>query len=1189
MNALEILKKHDDTSCILLYGDTSDLVLSKDLCFREFRVALADILHEAGYDNVVFYDSTNASGKFVYDDESAYYTGIAREEYVKKHGTISSKMAKKMTADSTIKKTSTIKQFGMPRKKVSQPVSSDPTQSTSTADPVSQAQMKYQQRNMDEVVFHGELETYMKNDTYRSAVILTDINNFLRNSAVKDKFSEDIRNTWNKNNLLIFIHPDLSFAQNREFFQLLRSIGLLEYFYDNGNTCEEDYTPKKARVFKIEQFFEDEITYLLKLGQIQYGFHYADSITKTAEKIHYIIKSQKESERISMRMLKERMLKYALDHTGADISNKDIEKILGYRLQDIDFNPWETLKSRRGWEDIVVTLEAFLKNNASEQEEKEPIPSQKTLFVKRMGGRDNQAEYYPGSNKLPHIMLEGSPGTGKTTSIKQIGRILHDEGFLATGHVVPASRADLIGDVIGATAIKVREMVAKAEGGVLFVDEAHQLCENNDDKGNGGIFAKEAVGQLVKCMTDETTNVLFVFAGYRSTKGFKDGVKGLFEMDPGLEDRIKIKITIPDYKPEILVDIFLSTLEKKGYQLGADLTKKDLHTFMTNIYQTRNRRTFSNGRYVTEVLIENRLIKHAVSRGDSSFILKEDFGELQPKFEQVTLEKVKEEFENMPGLGEIGISIAEKYINFRQMKIDDGVAVDKIPGCKHMILVGNPGTGKTTLVNMLCRAFGAANIMSGLDAVIVDTPIGLRVDDLKDKIKEAVNSNTILFIDEAHDSSEEILKSLLHEMSENKELTCAFAVYPNRLTEFLKKARGFRDRCDKPYIISDYTPEQMYEIFSAECESEENRCICTDDFSEQLKVLFRNWYHTKDADDDFSNARQVISLFEETKAKHYTRVGRDSYKTECIHELSTLDIPDEYLGIIEAQSGNRNFEDVMTEMDKYYGWAELKQWLKTKHTQLNLKKRGLVKFPIKMGNMCFVGGPGTGKSTSGPLFAEACYALGLTSTSKFKKYLAKDLISGYKGQTAQKIAAAMEAGKKGVILIDEAYALTPDPTSENNDFENAAVNYLLDFTEENRKDTIVILAGYEDRIKQLLASNIGLNDRFPIKIRFPNFSADECTEILNSMLEQYIKVSDECILVEKQMFKSVCNLSQFANARTVRNIQNEIFNAFSERVTKNMDDVNENKNLPEYNGILESIVIPEDIENGFLSWQKLNG
>lgn len=80
MNALDILKKHDDTSCILLYGNTSDLVLSKDLCFREFRVALADILYETGYDNVVFYDSTNASGKLYMMTASAYYTGNCKRE-----------------------------------------------------------------------------------------------------------------------------------------------------------------------------------------------------------------------------------------------------------------------------------------------------------------------------------------------------------------------------------------------------------------------------------------------------------------------------------------------------------------------------------------------------------------------------------------------------------------------------------------------------------------------------------------------------------------------------------------------------------------------------------------------------------------------------------------------------------------------------------------------------------------------------------------------------------------------------------------------------------------------------------------------------------------------------------------------------------------------------------------------------
>ena len=122
MNVLDILKKHDDTSSILLYGNTTDLLLSRDLCFREFRVALADILHEAGYDNVVFYDSTNASGKFVYDDESAYYTGIAREEYEKKHGSAPSKIVSKTNSDNAVKK-KTIKQFGMPRKKISQTAS----------------------------------------------------------------------------------------------------------------------------------------------------------------------------------------------------------------------------------------------------------------------------------------------------------------------------------------------------------------------------------------------------------------------------------------------------------------------------------------------------------------------------------------------------------------------------------------------------------------------------------------------------------------------------------------------------------------------------------------------------------------------------------------------------------------------------------------------------------------------------------------------------------------------------------------------------------------------------------------------------------------------------------------------------------------------------------------------------------
>lgn len=1172
MSLFDVLKMHNDTSCILLYGKTTDSIISSDLCIREFRVALADVLHEAGYDNVVFYDSTNATGKFVFDDASAVYTGI------------SSKTNTSDESQKAQKNAPSVVQFGKPRKKINSAKNQNPSSIVADAT-VSQTPMQYQQRNMVEEVFHAELETYMKNDSYRSAVILTDINKFLRNSAVRDKFSEDIRHNWNKKNLLIFIHPDMNTPCNREFYRMLSEVSLMSEFYDKIQG-EDNYTPKSNRVFKIYSFLEDEVKYLLILAKLQYGFKYPGGIEKVAEKINYILKNQKEFENIQFLAFSEMLQKYAEDTVTPVLDDAAIGEILNCDMKFIDFNPWETLKSRRGWEAAVRELESHLLNDNHESDVV-VSSSRKTLYVKRLGGRDNQVEAYPGANKLPHIMIEGSPGTGKTTSIEQIGRIMHDAGLLAVGNVVPASRADLIGDVIGATSIKVREMVAKAEGGILFIDEAHQLAENNDKSDNGGIFAKEAVGQLVKCMTEPDINVLFVFAGYRATKGFKDGVKNLFDVDKGLEDRVKIKITIPDYTPDILTDIFYSALNNKGYILEPSISRKDIETFMTNVYQTRNRRTFSNGRYVTEVLIENCLIKHARKRDDYSTIIRDDFGDTQSRFEPVTLDKIEEEFSSKPGLGEIGISISKKYINYRQMKIDDGVEIDKIPNCKHMIFVGNPGTGKTTLVNMLCRAFGSANIMSGLDPVVVDTPIGLSLDELKEKIKDALNSNTILFIDEAHDSPDELMKALLHSMSENKDLTCAFAVYPNRLKDFLHKARGFRDRCSKPYIIPDYSPDQMYEIFSKECSDEENNCICSDEMAEQLKVLFRNWYNTKESDEDYSNARQVISLFEDIKQNYYLRVGSETYKEESVHTLLPVDIPKEHLGVIETQAGNRSFDEIMLEMDKYCGWEDLKNWLKGKYNLLCANRFSKVNIPVSLGHVCFVGSPGTGKSTSGALFAEACYSMGLLKTSKFTKYLAKDLVAGYKGQTAIQIAEALEAGRNGVIMIDEAYALIPDTHFGGSDFETAAINYLLDFLECRREDTVVILAGYENKIRELLSVNQGLKDRFSRFIRFPNFTPDECVGILNNMIGKYVNVDESCSAIAFEYFSKICIRSDFANARTVRNIQDEIFNAISERIAQ-YDAGATLRGEPQdgYDDVLDLSVIPEDIKAGFETWNR---
>ena len=120
----DLLNDNTNSSCILLHGNVTDCVISKDLCFRDFFVALADMLRENGFDNIVFYDSSNALGKYVLDDQSAYYSiQDAKEAYIKKYGQPPKGGGSNV---STVQQTNT--SFGKPRKKVAS--SSDTSQVT---------------------------------------------------------------------------------------------------------------------------------------------------------------------------------------------------------------------------------------------------------------------------------------------------------------------------------------------------------------------------------------------------------------------------------------------------------------------------------------------------------------------------------------------------------------------------------------------------------------------------------------------------------------------------------------------------------------------------------------------------------------------------------------------------------------------------------------------------------------------------------------------------------------------------------------------------------------------------------------------------------------------------------------------------------------------------------------------------
>lgn len=202
------------------------------------------------------------------------------------------------------------------------------------------------------------------------------------------------------------------------------------------------------------------------------------------------------------------------------------------------------------------------------------------------------------SNKTLHMAFLGNPGTAKTTVARIIGKMYKQIGLLSKGHFIEASRTDLIAEYQGQTAIKVKRLIQRAKGGVLFIDEAYSITENESTDSYG----KECLTELTKALEDYRENLVVIVAGY------PDLMDQFFESNPGLKSRFNTFITFNDYTMDELLKIFQYICEKNDYLLEKEALKK-LEEYLSTQLNVKDEQ-FANGRFIRN-LFDDIISKHS--------------------------------------------------------------------------------------------------------------------------------------------------------------------------------------------------------------------------------------------------------------------------------------------------------------------------------------------------------------------------------------------------------------------------------------------------------------------------------------------------------------------------------------------------------------------------------------------------
>jgi SpoVK/Ycf46/Vps4 family AAA+-type ATPase len=500
---------------------------------------------------------------------------------------------------------------------------------------------------------------------------------------------------------------------------------------------------------------------------------------------------------------------------------------------------------------------------------------------------------YQTDKPMQHFVFLGPPGTGKTSVARIIAKIYYAFGLLEAPSVLEAQRADLVGEYLGATAIKTNELVDQALGGVLFIDEAYSLV--NDGEGHSDRFGNEAVQALLKRAEDDRDRLIVILAGYdRQMEDF-------LASNPGLNSRFAIRIRFAGYSPAELLSLAQSGLAQRGESLDPD-AEQALARMMDDVGRRRLADDLGNGRFVRS-LVEKagqardvRVMADGAEPAAADLLtveasdLERAFVELTSRFrgyaEAPTLESALAELDELIGLEPVKRQVHEIAAQLRVARLRDRQGLVSQPPARHFVFTGPPGTGKTTVARILGRIFAALGLLVRPEVVEAHRAdlVGEHLGSTAIKTGKLIDSalGGVLFIDEAYalynpgyaggDAyGAEAVATLLKRAEDDRErLVIVLAGYTADMDRFLRSNPGLSSRFGVRIAFPSYTPDELAKI--AEVIAEQAGDTFDPDALPVLEEIFQQACD-RERIDELGNGRFARSLFERACAARDMRVA----------------------------------------------------------------------------------------------------------------------------------------------------------------------------------------------------------------------------------------------------------------------------------------------------------------------------